>query len=66
MNTQTVEKMTLTPDEAARQLGISKPTMYTLCGRKDFPTVKIGRKIIIPFTSLEKWLEDQANAGRDA
>lgn len=66
MSAQTVEKMTLTPEEAAKQLGISMPIMYRLCNRKDFPTVRIGRRFVIPVASLEKWLEDQANAERDA
>ncbi len=54
------ERLTLTPEEAAKQLGVSMPTMYALCNRKGFPTVRIGRKILIPFASLEKWLEVQA------
>ena len=60
MNAQTSERLTLTPEEAAKQLGVSKPTMYALCNRKDFPSVRVGRKIIIPLASLEKWLEAQA------
>lgn len=60
MNTQTNERLTITPEQAAKQLGISMPTMYQLCNRKDFPSVRVGRKIIIPLASLEKWLERQA------
>ena len=60
MNAQTNERLTLTPEEAAKQLGVSKPTMYALCNRKDFPSVRVGRKIIIPLAALEKWLEAHA------
>lgn len=64
MNAQTNERLTLTPEEAAKQLGVSMPTMYGLCNRKDFPTVRIGRKILIPSAGLEKWLEMQATERR--
>lgn len=60
MNAQTNERLTLTPEEAAKQLGVSMPTMYQLCNKKGFPSVRVGRKIIIPLASLEKWLEAQA------
>ena len=59
MKAQTNERLTLTPEDAAKQLGVSKPTMYALCNRKDFPSVRVGRKIIIPLVALEKWLEAQ-------
>lgn len=61
MNTQTAEKLTLTPGEAAKQLGISMPTMYQLCSKEGFPSVRLGRKIIIPLDGLKKWLGRQVN-----
>lgn len=66
MNAQTNERLTLTPEEAAKQLGVSMPTMYSLCNRKDFPSVRVGRKILIPLVALEKWLEAQATERRGA
>lgn len=40
-------------------LGISRPTAYELAHRNDFPTIRIGRRLLIPKTALEKWLERQ-------
>lgn len=59
-NTINAERLTLKPIEAAELLNVSLPIMYELCKRKDFPTIRIGRAIIIPRASLEKWLEKQA------
>lgn len=54
------ERLTLKPAEAAEVLNISLPTMYKLCRREDFPKIRFGRMIVIPCSSLEKWIETQA------
>lgn len=47
--------------EAARALGVSRPTMYRLLDRPDFPKVRIGRRVIIPCDLFAAWLEEQAS-----
>ena len=54
------ENNVLTVPEAAAYLRVSKPTMYNLINRADFPKVKIGRKIIIPRTEFMNWLHREA------
>ncbi len=54
------EKLTYRPAEAAKVLGISLPVMYELCKREDFPTIRIGKSIIIPRSGLEEWLAKQS------
>ncbi len=57
------EKLALKPAEAAELINISLPKMYELCKRADFPTIYIGRTIIIPKKALEEWLQKQAHPG---
>ena len=56
---ETNEKLTLTPAEAAALLGVSLPTFYQLCRREGFPSIRVGRKILISKSGLCKWLEQQ-------
>lgn len=53
----TENKLTITVAELAEYLGIGRNSAYTLVNSKDFPKIQIGRKIIIPIKSLEKWIE---------
>lgn len=57
MNT---ERLTLTVDEAAERLGLSRPVAYQAVKRGEIPVIRIGRRILIPIAALEKML---ANAG---
>lgn len=55
------EKLTFTPKEAAEAMGISLPLVYSLCKQSGFPCIHIGRKIVIPTSSLNAWLNHQVN-----
>jgi excisionase family DNA binding protein len=56
------DKLTLSVEEMAQELGISKPLAYDLIKRDGFPSVRISeRRIIIPVDALRSWLN--ANAG---
>lgn len=55
------EKMTLTVEEMAEMLGISRSVAYQLVREKGFPVIRVSeRRLIIPIKSLEKWLEERA------
>jgi len=41
-------------------LDINVVKAYELAKRKDFPTVRIGRRILVPKQAFYKWLNDQA------
>ena len=56
-------RLALRPKEAAAALGIGHNAIYELCNRVDFPTVTVGRKIIIPVDGLRRWLDAQAKGG---
>lgn len=57
------EKLTLTVTEAARTLGISRPTLYTLVHSEGFPAFQIGKRILISRSGLEEWVQEQSNRG---
>ena len=54
-------KMTVTVEEMAEMIGISRSVAYQLVKEKDFPVIRVSeRRLIIPIKSLEKWLESRA------
>ena len=57
-----MEKLTVTVDEMAKIVGVSRPTAYELIHKEGFPTVRIGRRIVILLDSLKRWLDEQAGA----
>ena len=50
--------LVLTVDEARRVLRIGRRQLYQAIARRDVHTVKVGRSIRIPRSSLETWLAD--------
>ncbi|MBR2075003.1 MAG: helix-turn-helix domain-containing protein [Fibrobacter sp.] len=53
-------KITYSVTEAAQVLGLSRPTVYRLIDRPDFPSVRVGSRVLIPCGLLQEWLEEQA------
>jgi excisionase family DNA binding protein len=43
-------------EEAAKKLGISKTTLYSMAREKRIPSVKIGGRVLIPVAGLEEWI----------
>lgn len=46
----------LTVAEMATHLRISKKQAYRLAGAPDFPSIRIGKRILIPEDKYEAWL----------
>lgn len=42
-------------------LGISISSAYELMRRKDFPSVRIGNRLIVPKDKLRKWIEKESD-----
>jgi len=55
-----LEKLTITVEEMANVVGVSRPKAYELIHKEGFPAVRIGRRIVIPIDGLKRWLEEQA------
>jgi excisionase family DNA binding protein len=50
--------LVLTVDEARRVLRIGRRQLYQAIARRDVHTLKVGRSIRIPRSSLEAWLAE--------
>lgn len=50
------ERRTFTVEEAARSLGISRALAYDLVRRGDIPSLRLGRRILIPRRVLDELL----------
>ena len=59
MTTRT-EPLALSVTEAAKLLGISRPTLYNLLHRADFPAFKLGGRTLISAEGLKEWVRVQA------
>jgi len=52
------EPMVLSVAEARAKLKLSRAKMYEMLKNKQIFSVRAGRKILIPYKSLEKFLEE--------
>lgn len=57
------DKLTLSVPEAARIVGVSQSKMYEIVKIKGFPTIHIGRRLLVSTKGLERWIEEQAEKG---
>ncbi|MBR1436744.1 MAG: helix-turn-helix domain-containing protein [Bacteroidales bacterium] len=46
--------------ELAEQMGISLPKAYELANRPDFPSIRVGTRILIPVDELRLWLAKES------
>lgn len=54
------EKLTYSVSEVAEVLGISRPKVYDLLHRDDFPSFKVGGRVLVSVEGLRKWVAAQA------
>ena len=47
----------LNADTVAKALGVSPSSGYELMHEKDFPSLKIGSRIVVPKESFIRWVE---------
>ena len=50
-------KATITVEEAAQLLGIGRNTAYEGVRNGDLPSIRVGRRILVPTARLERLLE---------
>ena len=51
--------ITLSASQVAQVLGISRANAYTLMHSKGFPTIQIGKRMVVPKNKLIEWMERQ-------
>ena len=54
--TKKTQKLTLTVDEAAKALGLSRNSCYQAVDTGAIPSIRIGKRILIPRFALERLL----------
>lgn len=54
--------LTLCAEEVAQVLSISRANAYTLMHSRGFPTIKIGKRMVVAKEKLIAWIEAQSVA----
>ena len=54
--------ITLSANQVAQVLGISRANAYTLMRAKGFPTIFIGKRMIVPRDKFIEWMDLQISA----
>ncbi len=55
------ERLVLTVEEARRLIGLSRGLMYDAIHRGEIPSIRIGRRILIPRVALQQMIEGKPN-----
>lgn len=59
-----LEPLAISPAECARLLGVSRPMVYNLINRDDFPSFKLGTRTLISVDGLRAWIAKQAEVNQ--
>lgn len=54
------ERLALNVPEVARCLGIGKNQAYALARAGRIPTIRLGKRFLVPVAALERWLEEHS------
>ncbi len=57
------QKLTYSVPEAAKILGVSASKMYEVVRIAGFPTIKVGKRLLVSAKGLDRWIEQQAEKG---
>ena len=55
----------LNAETVAKVLGISISSTYELMHENDFPSLKIGNRLIVPKEKFKQWIETKTNKNGD-
>jgi len=53
---QVAEEATITIEQTAELLGLGRTAAYEAARRGEFPTRRLGRRIVVPVPALLEWL----------
>ena len=54
----------LNVETVAKVLGVSDSSVYELIQEDDFPSLRIGKRIVIPKDELRKWITAHTKGGQ--
>jgi len=55
----------LNANQLAETLGISRAGAYQLMHREDFPTLQIGKRLLVPRDKLQLWIDRNTGGDED-
>ena len=58
MNSYEELPLTLCAEDVATVLGISRTNAYALLHQEDFPTLHIGKRLLVPRDKFIQWIND--------
>lgn len=64
MTTKSTARQTISVEEAGKRLGISRNTAYEAAARGDIPTLRIGRRLLVPEVAFARLLDSTASQSR--
>lgn len=47
--------------EAGRYIGAGRSKVYDMARAGELPTIRIGRKYVVPKSALDRWLDEQTS-----
>ena len=57
-----LEPLAVSAAEAARLLGVSRPTLYNLLNQTGFPSFRVGNRVLVSVAGLQDWVDQQTKA----
>jgi excisionase family DNA binding protein len=56
------QKLVLTVEEAGKRIGLSRPSAYQAVRRGEIPSLRFGKRLVVPLAAFEKMLASAAAA----
>lgn len=57
------DKLVISVEQAGRLLGCGRSLAYKLARKGQLPTLRLGRKLVVPIPALQKLLENPTDFG---
>ena len=61
-----IEKLTLSVPEAAEALGVSRAQAYIMVNSGELPSIRVGRRRLVPLDKLRLWIDGREEGEREA
>jgi excisionase family DNA binding protein len=61
-----LDRITLTVEEAGGRLGISRTLAYELVRRGEIPSIRLGRRVLVPIQALDRMVASASDDSRRA
>lgn len=56
-----MDRLTYTIPEVASRLGLAPRTVYAWAEHGQIPTLRVGKRVLVPAAALEQWIHEQTH-----